>query len=422
MYIKSGSRFDSVETSGTSALLLQMLLRSAEFTQGVAKLGAKFHVHTDREIQGVTLAIFNDQANAAIDLLTKVFSRDLKLSETGFEAEKEILRRRGLELQRDQMAQTFSCLYETSFEDHTMGLPMLGLRDNIPNLTLEDVEKHRDNTFLGGRMALVISGNPGDAESTLQNAQTKMSAVPSEPTIPGNSLNSVSVEKPHLTSTFMAVRDDEMTNLNIGVCYLTAPYGSEHHFFYQFFQELVGQFNANEHGSAHVNAPNRQYSLAHTWLGEAPGMAIMQTKYHGYSDMGVFTNYLHGHELWGDNMIYMNQYFNCSYARESNTAEVYRARARIFNNLLSASRVSVVNNLSIGQDLLYVGRRIGRNESARRISAISESSHVTKVSKMLFYDKDIALATYGPQHLIDDVNYYDRQIQKSTVSSNILYI
>lgn len=366
------------------------------------------------------MAVFNDQAKEAVALLLKVFSRDLQLTETGLEAEKEILHRRGLELQRDQMAQTFSSLYETSFEDHTMGLPLLGLRDNVANLTLEDVQKHRDNSLIGSRMALVISGNPGDADGTLQSAQNLLSKVPSEPTISGNSPNSVSLETPCLTSTFIAVRDDEMANLNMSVLYLTPSYGSKYHFFYQFFQELVGQFNANEHGNAHVNAPNRQYSNSHMWLSECPGIQLMQTKYQAYSDMGVYTNYLHGHEVWGDIMVYMNQYLNNNIIHYPNIAEIYRARARIFNNLLASSRVSVVNNLSIGQDLLYVGRRIGRNETARRISAMCDSDHVMKTAKLLFYDKDISAAAYGPQHTIADVTYHDRQIQKSTVTSNII--
>jgi processing peptidase subunit beta len=416
----SGSRFDSAETSGTSALLHQMLVRSEEFRSGVAKLGAKVHIHADREIQGVTLAIFNDQAQEAVSLLNKVFSRDHKLSETGLEAEKEVLHRRGLELQRDQLEQTFSSLYETSFEDHTMGLPLLGFRDNVSNLTLQDLEKHRDNTFLGSRMALVISGNVSNADATLQKAQDLMSSIPSEQTLSNNNLNSVSLEKPYLTSTVMAVRDDEMANLNVSVGYYTEGYGSENHFFYQLMQELVGDYNANDNGSAHVNSSDRQYNSSHSLLGELPGIDLMSIRYSPFSDAGLFTGYLHGNEIWAESMIYMMQTFISKYTKDVNQVEVYRARARIFNNLLANSRVSVVNNLSIGRDLLYVGRRIGRNETARRISAISESEHVCKRAKLLFYDKDISMATYGPQHTIDSINYYDRHMRKSTLHSAIL--
>ena len=416
----SGSRFDSAETSGTAALLQQMCLRSSEFKNGIAQLGCKVHVHTDREIQGITLAVFNDKAHDAVNLLLKVFSRDLVLDKNGFEGEKEILHRRGLEQQRDMMEQTYSNLYETTFEDHTMGLPLLGLRDNAQNLTLSEVEKHRDRTFIGSRMALVISGNPSNAQSTFESAQNSLSNVPSEATIPGNSFNEVSSEKPLLTSTVMAVRDDEMSNLNVAVSYLTEKYGNENHFFYQFYTELVGNYNANEEGVAHLNSSDRQYNNSHFFLGETPGINLFNTKYTGFSDGGLFTNFIHGHEVWGDAMLYMGQYFNTEFTKQITSSEIFRARARVFNNLLRNSRVSAKNNLDIGKDLIYRGRRVGRNETAKRISALADSSHVQKKAKHLFYDKDIALIAYGPQHMIDEKLYFGRDMRKSTLHSSLL--
>jgi processing peptidase subunit beta len=416
----AGSRFDTTETSGCSALLLQMLLRSNEFRTGVEALGAKVHVHTDREIQGVTLAVFNDQALQAVDLLTKVFSREFQLSGNTLEMEKEVLHRRSLEVQRDQLEQTMSCLYETTFEDHTMSLPMLGFRDNVSRLTLADVEAHRDRTFTSERVALVISGNPSQADATMQRAQDALSKVASSPSLADNQLNPISQERPLLTSTVMNVRDDEMANLNVGVSYQTKEYGSEDHFFYMYFQELIGDYNANEHGNAHVNSSDRQYNNSHIWLGEAPGITLFQAKYRPFSDSGLFTTYVHGHEVWGNVMLYMGQFFNSEFTKQVNQVDVYRARARVFNNLLNNSRVSVKNNLSIGQDLLYTGRRIGRNETARRISAMADPSHVLKKAKPLFYDQDIAVVSYGPQHMIDNSNHFSRFMKKSTLHANIV--
>ena len=420
MYAMSGSRFDSAETSGTSALLLQMLVRSDAFKKGVAQLGAKVHIHADREIQGVTLAVFNDQVSSAVDLLTKVFSRDTQLSEVGFEAEKEILHRRAMEVQRDQFEQTQSCLFETTFEDHTMGLPLLGLRDNARNLTLKQLETHRDRTFTGPRMALVITGNPSNPEQTLENAQAAMSKIPSDATMENNEFYSVSLEKPLLTSTVMNVRDDEMSNLNVGVSYLTGNYASENHFFYMLFQEMVGDFNAHEDGSAHVNSSDRQYNLGHTWLGDAPGINLHVVRYLPFSDGGLFTNFTHGHEIWGYDMMLFGQFLNTEFTKQITLNDVYRARARVFNNLLQNSRVSVKNNLGIGRDLLYTGRRIGRNEIAKRVSAISETTHLQKKAKKLFYDKDIAVVTYGPQHMIDHVNYFGRKMRVSTLHNTLI--
>ena len=143
-------------------------------------MGGKMHIHQDREIIGVTLGVLNEDASAAVDLLLNAFSRDVNLSEDRILAEKEILHRRNLEVQRDQLEQTYSSLFETTFRDHSMGLPILGIRDNAANLTAEQLNDFRDTTFVGSNVALSVSGNLTNATEILSKASEGLKKWPAE--------------------------------------------------------------------------------------------------------------------------------------------------------------------------------------------------------------------------------------------------
>lgn len=363
------------------------------------------------------MAVLNKDVERGVQLLLNSFSRDVNISEEGLDAEREILHRRNIELQRDQLEQTFSSLFETTFRDHQMGLPIMGIRDNAANLTADQVNKQRDVSFIGSRVALVISGNPENPDKVLDNARKGLSSWPTESTVTGNDINPINLEMPLLTSSTIAVRDDEMANLNVAISYKAPAYGSSDDVFYRYFQKLVGNYDAHENGTSHLNSSDRQYNLAHTWLGETPGINMFRSEYMAYSDTGLYTSYVHGHEIWGTIMIYLGQFLNCEYTKTLNQADVYRGRARFFNDLLEESRVSIPNNVGIARDMLYTGRRIGRNEWATKVSALAEPKHVQNKAKKHFYDQDISVVFYGPQHLIDNATYYDRFMRKSTLHS-----
>lgn len=415
MFVNAGSRYESIEESGSAALLWQTLLRSPEFQKAVNRLGAKVHLHEDREVLGVTLGVLNEDVEEAVRVLLKHVSRDVEITEEMLNVEREVLHTRNLEVQRDQFEQTYSCLYETTFRDHQMGQPILGMRDNAKNLTAEMVNRHRDRTFLGSNVALVISGRVQNSDKVLDVASESLSKWPSQGSIANNDIQMKNLERPYLTSSTIAVRDDEMANLNIAASYYTPRYGSEESLAYKFFESMIGDYHANENGVAHLNNSDRQYNMAHSWLGDMPGINIFMTRYQPYSDHGVFSTFIHGNEVWGNISLYLGQFFGAEYAKSVNQADAFRARARLFNDLLNNSKVSVANNLSIGRDLLYLRNRVSRSELASRYSAMTDPSHLQKRAKEFFYDVDISCAFYGPMHAIENVAFFDRTMRKSTL-------
>lgn len=60
-----------------------------------------------------------------------------------------------------------------------------------------------------------------------------------------------------MTPTMMSIRDDERDNLNTAVSFLVPGLNSTEHMSMRIYQEILGDYNANEDGMAHVNSPNR---------------------------------------------------------------------------------------------------------------------------------------------------------------------
>jgi len=71
-------------------------------------------------------------------------------------------------------------------------------------------------------------------------------------------------------------------------------------------------------------------------------------------------------------MTYVSQFILTEYASELNQVEVFRARNKIFNDLLRNENSANVAK-EIGTQISYLKRRIPRSEFAKRISHTAES-------------------------------------------------
>jgi len=65
------------------------------------------------------------------------------------EAEREVVTRSQMELSRDQLETTLENLYYTSFRDHQMGQPVRGIRENVNNITQNDLNEWVNNFCVG---------------------------------------------------------------------------------------------------------------------------------------------------------------------------------------------------------------------------------------------------------------------------------
>jgi mitochondrial-processing peptidase subunit beta len=97
-----------------------------------------------------------------------------------------------------------------------------------------------------------------------------------------------------------------------------------------------------------------------------------------------------------------------------NQAEIYRARATLFNNLLNQTSGEDVNS-EIADQVIYLGRRVGRSEAAKRFSAVADVEYLQNICTKWFYDVELCGVAWGPLHGVMQYAQYNRAWKRSTL-------
>lgn len=420
VFIKAGSRFETIESSGASHFLLYMMSKGSkgrarkDFQKSLDEIGAHVEITTGREIVGLTLKVNSADAGKAIELLTDAIAHP-DFNENQIEADKEFVHRRILDVSRDQYEHTKEALFYTSFREHMVGQSEYGIRDNIPSLTAKQLEEFHAQNFAGPNTIFVVSGSfdEGHVNTVTQKSGQAISAEAR-----GAAPNS---EKPVFTPVVMNQRDDEMYNLNVASGFRVSEFGGRDFFALKFIEKIVSGFNAETDGNAHLNAAQMSMNYVHQVWGQRLGVTLSNSKYEAFSDFGIFTFFVHGNDFWARDLFLGNQFIISSLSKKLDMAQVYRARAEWFNDLL-ATHSSKKLNEDIAKELFYAGRRITRTEYANRFSNLAEPCSLQKVIKEHFFDKEVGVAMWGVGHNMAQYSYYVKKLHSATKGKSIVML
>lgn len=412
VFVKAGSRFESIDTSGTSHFLTYYLSKASklrnrnDFREALDQIGGHIEVTTGREIIGFTIKCNEADVNKAVELLAEAISQP-DFNSQQVDTDKEFVHRACLDICRDQFQYLREALFYTSFRQHMVGQSEFGIRDNIPNLKASDLEEFHAKHFVGSNVVFVVTGRSEKAGviDAVQNHTQALHTQP--PAAPSNT------DKPLLTPVVMFQRDDEMYNLNNASGWLAPAYGDEMYFPLKYFEKILGDFNAETDGTAHLNAYTLVTNPNHRFWAQTPGVHLSHTKYEAFSDFGLFTMYVHGNDFWGKEIWMGMNALAARYAKNIDHYNLVRGRAAWFNELLK-QRASKELNEDIAREIFYLGRRVTRTEYASRFSALMDPKAMQPRLKEILYGKEIAMATWGPTHNLTAVAYYNRNLNRST--------
>ena len=163
VYIKAGSRQDTLETSGTANLLTKMLLRGsqgaskAQLSEEIEGMGARINANTDREITNFNLTCFKGDLSRAISLLGDAISNPT-LDAAELELTKMEQARENESANKDQERTTIEASHFNSFRDHMMGQPIRGDADNLQNLSQHMLAAYKAANYTGENIVIVGTG------------------------------------------------------------------------------------------------------------------------------------------------------------------------------------------------------------------------------------------------------------------------
>lgn len=412
LFLKAGSRYETENTSGAAHLLVKTALSGTkskgreEVLKELNSFGGSITYSLDRELVGFHVKALKGNAGKAAEFLCK-HVLGAKEHESIVEIERQALVHGINDVSKDQHRQNTEFLFYTSFRDHQMGQPLLGNKDTVQNLTLADLQLHIDRTFSGPNALLIATGDISSENDVKSIAEQYLGALPDK-----TKAETPNLDKPLFTSSFYVARDDELINVNGSVGYIGPGLDHPETFKYKMFQEILGDYNARDMGMAQLNNGSMSYNILQQQIGSMPGFGLGITSHYTYSDVSLFTSYLHGNDVHHKLYYTLIPFTLARAATYLNAVELFRARASIFNKLL-ARNASTKTNEGIAREVMYAGRRIDRTESARRFSALLCENEMRRFAFEKFLEANVGVALWGNVHHMMTEAYYGFQIRNA---------
>eukprot|EP00359_Climacostomum_virens_P004553 CAMPEP_0204901332 /NCGR_PEP_ID=MMETSP1397-20131031/3027_1 /ASSEMBLY_ACC=CAM_ASM_000891 /TAXON_ID=49980 /ORGANISM="Climacostomum Climacostomum virens, Strain Stock W-24" /LENGTH=500 /DNA_ID=CAMNT_0052069689 /DNA_START=927 /DNA_END=2429 /DNA_ORIENTATION=- len=388
VFIKSGVRNESFSLNGISNFTAQLKLKGTE-TRSALQLstqledsGSRLTATADREVTVFEVSTLKDSVGTAFGVLADVVTNK-KFSKGTIEEQRESLLQNLRSTTPKQIV--MDNLFYTAFRDHMISQPIKGNDQSLARIKLEDIQQHIADHYVGSRIVIVGTGNVNHKQVE-ELAEKHFSSLPAS----GGQIKGE--DKPLFTGSQIQIRDDDVDMTHVGVGVLAPGWNDEDFYAFQLLQRLIGEY-VPERDSV-INHPHLQYNFIHKFFGEMEDFGGHVSRYFPLSDLGLFTNYAFGMDMgsvWMPRSILNAQKRYTNIVMES---EMYRARNRLYNALLTTeTRQSVAHE--IGHQQLFAQRRIPRSETAKRISVMDPRYLESKFEKWL-WDIELALSFYGP--------------------------
>jgi predicted Zn-dependent peptidase len=115
-------------------------------------------VTVDRETTTYTLSFLPEQQEEAVDFLGDILTNSV-YNKSQIEVERDAIYRNTLENHKDQYQATIEAAHYTSFRDHFISQPVSGVRENIANVTEEQIRAYLAQNHCGNNFVVIGTGS-----------------------------------------------------------------------------------------------------------------------------------------------------------------------------------------------------------------------------------------------------------------------
>ncbi len=372
-------------------------------------MGAQYSGVSGREMSHHSLKFLKGDLSKAVEILGDIIS-NTTVNESALEVTREKVRTIQENTHNEYERTLLENVHFNVFREHMMGQPSRGDIDNLNHLSAEDVHNFYTENYFGDNIVIVGTGDVSHSE-LVDLAETHFSSIPkSSNAVPANT------EQLVYNPALLMVRDDEMVNSNVGVFYDAPGLTHPDYYGFQLLKEIFGQYNLQDNAE-HLNDVMKQYNAMHVMLGELPDVTRQSAHHLAYSDGGVFGNYFFGNEVFTRQMTYAGMAMTTIYGTYMNDVEVFRARNRMYNNLMRKTGIFKSMN-DIASQIMFQGRRTPRSEIAKRVAHM-DAYHMKHLCYEWFYDSEPSITAWGPIESISATGSYKyfKQHTMSTVTN-----
>src|SRR5260370_3414968 len=163
-YVRTGSRDEpDPSIAGVSHFLEHMAFKSTktldwqDITLEFNKIGAELNAFTSQEATVFFARVLGEYVERAVELLSDMMYP--RLAESDFETEKEVIIN---EIARSE-DQPYNLAYRRTmqnyFDSHPLGHDVLGTRDSIRNMRIEQMRDYWNRRYAANNLILAVAGN-----------------------------------------------------------------------------------------------------------------------------------------------------------------------------------------------------------------------------------------------------------------------
>jgi processing peptidase subunit beta len=179
-------------------------------------LSGSVSTEVTRETTSYTITFPHDKLEQAVNYLGEILINST-FDEQQVEAEKDSIHKSSI-CTKDLKTAAMEAIHYTSFRDHFLGQPVRGIRENIHNITADQVRNFHRQHYVGSNIVVSAAGNV-DIKRLTDLVNNTFGKLPQ--TSAGEVANS---SQPYFTPSVMFMRDDEIPNTSAAIAFRAPGY------------------------------------------------------------------------------------------------------------------------------------------------------------------------------------------------------
>ncbi|GAF63664.1 processing protease [Bacillus sp. TS-2] len=168
IWVGTGSRNEQKEENGISHFLEHMFFKgtktrsASDIAESFDRIGGQVNAFTSKEYTCYYAKVLDEHAPFALDILADMFF------ESTFEHQ-ELIKERNVVFEEIKMVDdtpddiVHDLLSEVSYQNHSLGYPILGTAETLNTFTKEKLQAYMDKFYTGDYVVISVAGNINDA-------------------------------------------------------------------------------------------------------------------------------------------------------------------------------------------------------------------------------------------------------------------
>ncbi len=378
-YVRTGSRDEpDLNIAGVSHFLEHMVFKGTrtldwqEITLEFNKIGAEINAFTSHESTVYYARVLGEYLERAVELLSDMMYP--RLLESDFETEKEVIINEIARSEDQPYNLAFRRMMQTYFGTHPLGHDVLGSRESIRNMHIEQMRDYWKRRYAASNIILAVAGN-FNWEYVLSLAEKHCSnwrigesghqVVPYEPAQPINDIivdENLKQQIMILAMPSVDLKDPDYYAANLGGSILGDSDGSR--LFWNIYQK--GLAESASAGIWSMEGTGIMIMEANSTPEEAPHvLKLLRAELNSLLEDGVYED------------------------------ELRRAKDKWISSLVLSSESTFARMRSLANDWVTEGRLLSVDEEVERIEKVTAEDVMRSLSRFPMRDKQV-LTTLGP--------------------------